>query len=147
MTKKKGLETECTGRVDGPGYSSAKFTGGTGIHIHFIKNQGHAQCRECITRYKRFSECAMDITKLDWLNIVEIYGVTKTRIDYFGFRLPKFAHYLHTLGEGGTIKTGKVGKQAIVMQHACSLGTPTIMKAIATVCGIQSPMESAKCAM
>jgi hypothetical protein len=61
-------------------------------------------------RYKLFSECAMTMTKLDWLNIVEIDGVIKTPIEYFGYGVPKFAQYLHTWGEAGTIKTGKVGK-------------------------------------
>ncbi len=79
----------------------------------------------------------MTMTKLDWLNIVKIDRVTKTSIEHFGYELPKFAHFLHTCGEAGTIKTGKVGKLAIADQLACSLGTPTIMKAIATACVIQ----------
>ena len=61
-------------------------------------------------RYRLFSECAMTMTKLDWLNIVEIDGVIKTRFVHFGYGLPKFAHYLNTWGEAGTIKNGKVGK-------------------------------------
>ncbi len=52
----------------------------------------------------------MTMTKLDWLNIVEIDGVIKTRIEHFGYGLPKFAQYLRTWGKAGTIKTGKVGK-------------------------------------
>ena len=87
--------------------------------------------------YRLFSECAMTMTKLDWLNIVEIDGVIKTRIEHFGYGLPKFAQYLHTWGEAGTINTGKVGKLAIMGQLACSLGMPTIMKVIASICGIQ----------
>ena len=60
--------------------------------------------------YKLFSECAMTMTKLDWLNIVEIDGVIKTRIKHFGYGLTKFSHYLCTWGEAGTTKTGKVEK-------------------------------------
>jgi hypothetical protein len=41
---------------------------------------------------------------------VEIDGVIKSRIENFGYGLPKFSQYLHTWGEVGTIKTGKVGK-------------------------------------
>ncbi len=50
-------------------------------------------------RYRRFSECAMTMTKLDWLNIVGMDGVIKTRIDHFGCGLPKFSQYLRTWGE------------------------------------------------
>ena len=78
----------------------------------------------------------MAMTKLDWLNIAEIDGVIKTRIENFGYGLPKLAQYLRTWREAGTIKTGKVGKLAMAGQLACSLGMPTIMKAIATACGI-----------
>ncbi len=45
-------------------------------------------------RYKRFSECAMTMTKFDGLNVLDIDGETKTRTDNFGYSLPKFAHYL-----------------------------------------------------
>ncbi len=48
--------------------------------------------------YKLFSECAMTMTKLDWLNIVEIDGVIKTQIKHFGYGLPKLVQYLCTWG-------------------------------------------------
>ncbi len=47
-------------------------------------------------RYRRLSECVMTMTKLDWLNIVDIDGINKTRIKHSGYGLPKFAHYLCT---------------------------------------------------
>ncbi len=58
-------------------------------------------------RYKLFSECAMTMPKLDWINIVEIDGVIKTLIVHFGYGLPKLDHYLHTWGEAGTNKLEK----------------------------------------
>jgi hypothetical protein len=55
-------------------------------------------------------EVIMTMTKLDWLNLVIINGVNKTRIEHYGLPLPRFAQYLRTWGEARTIKTGKDGK-------------------------------------
>jgi hypothetical protein len=54
-----------------------------------------------------FPEVIMTMTKLDWLKLVIINVVKKTRIEHYGLPLPIFAQYLPTWGEGGTITTGK----------------------------------------
>ncbi len=52
----------------------------------------------------------MTMTKLDWLKLIQINKVKKTRMDHYGLPLPKFTQYLRTWGEAGIIKTGKDGK-------------------------------------
>jgi hypothetical protein len=54
-----------------------------------------------------FPEVIMTMTKLDWLKLVNINGIKETRIEHYGPPLPRFAQYLHTWGEVGTIKPGK----------------------------------------
>ena len=44
-------------------------------------------------------------TKLDWLVLIKIEGVEKTRIDYWGINLPIFSKELRTWGEAGVVKT------------------------------------------
>ncbi len=50
------------------------------------------------------------MTKLDWLKLVTIKGIKKTRIEHYGLPLPRFAQYLRTWGETGTVRMGKDGK-------------------------------------
>jgi hypothetical protein len=57
-----------------------------------------------------FAEVIMTMTKLDWLNLITINKVKKTRIEHYGLPLPNFTKYLLTWGEAGIIKTGKDGK-------------------------------------
>jgi hypothetical protein len=57
-----------------------------------------------------FPEVIMTITKLDWLKLITINKVKKTRIKHYGLALHKITQYLHTWGEAGIIKTGKEGK-------------------------------------
>jgi hypothetical protein len=53
------------------------------------------------------------MTKLDWLKLVTIKGIKKTRIEHNGLPPPRFVQYLCTWGEAGTIKKtendGKTG--------------------------------------
>jgi hypothetical protein len=58
----------------------------------------------------------MTMTKLDWLKLVTINGVRKTRMEHHNPPLPRFAKYLCTWGEVETVKTckdWKVGEQGI----------------------------------
>ena len=61
-------------------------------------------------RYTLFEEVANTITKLDWLTVIEINGVKKTRAEHYNNQLPGFAQHLRTIGEAGTVKIGKNGK-------------------------------------
>eukprot|EP00957_Ditylum_brightwellii_P156851 11938276-Ditylum_brightwellii.AAC.1 len=49
----------------------------------------------------------MTATLLDGLVIVEVDGEKKTCYEHFHGNVPKFAKYLRTWGEVGTIKTHK----------------------------------------
>jgi hypothetical protein len=60
-------------------------------------------------RLEFFPEVIMTTTKLDWLKLITINKVKKTRIEHYGLPLPKFTQYLHTWGEAGIIKTSKDG--------------------------------------
>jgi hypothetical protein len=45
-------------------------------------------------------------------------GITKTRYEHAGFKIPKFVKYLRTFGEAGIVKNrkdGKVGNRGITM--------------------------------
>jgi hypothetical protein len=55
-------------------------------------------------------EVIMTTTKLDWLKLITINKVKKTRIEHYGLPLSNFTMYLHTWGEAGIIKTGRDGK-------------------------------------
>jgi hypothetical protein len=61
-------------------------------------------------RLEFFPEVVMTTTKLDWLKLITIKKVKKTRIEHYGLPLPSFTQYLRTWGEAGIMKTGKVGK-------------------------------------
>jgi hypothetical protein len=62
-------------------------------------------------RLQIFPEVIMTMTsKLDWLKLITINKVKKTRIEHYGLPLPNFTKYLCTWGETGIIKTGKDGK-------------------------------------
>ena len=63
-----------------------------------------------VERYKLFQEAANTATKLDWLNIVTIKNVQRTRIEHYGQDIPTWAEVLRTWGEAGTVKWGKNGK-------------------------------------
>jgi hypothetical protein len=52
----------------------------------------------------------MTMTKLDWLKLIAIKGIKKTRIEHYGLPIPRFAQYLRNWGEAGNVKTGKDGK-------------------------------------
>ncbi len=61
-------------------------------------------------RLEFFPEVIMTMTKLDWLKLITINKVKKTRVEHYGLPLPNFAKYLRTWGEAGIIKTSKDGK-------------------------------------
>jgi hypothetical protein len=61
-------------------------------------------------RFELFPEVIMTMTKLDWLKLITVNKVKKTRIERYGLPLPNFNWYLCTWGEAGIIKTGKDGK-------------------------------------
>ena len=52
----------------------------------------------------------MTVTKLDWLQAVEINSVAKPHIEHFGYLLEQFTKHARTWGEAGTIKLQKVNK-------------------------------------
>jgi hypothetical protein len=62
------------------------------------------------SRFEFFQEVIMTMTKLDWLKLITINKVKKTRIEHYGLPLPNFTRYLRTWGEAEIIKTGKDGK-------------------------------------
>ena len=76
-------------------------------HAKAMMNGANVPLRE---RYKLFQEVATTATKLDWLTTINLNGEEKTRMEHYGFGIPKFSKYLRTRGEAGTIKTGKDGK-------------------------------------
>jgi hypothetical protein len=43
-----------------------------------------------------FPKVIMTMIKLDWLKLLAINGVKKTRIEHYGLPLPRFSQYLHT---------------------------------------------------
>ena len=47
---------------------------------------------------------------MDYLTVIDINGVSKTRIEHYGKEIPNWAKHLHKWGEAGTVKTGKDGK-------------------------------------
>jgi hypothetical protein len=79
----------------------------------------------------------MTMTKLDWLKLITINKVKKTRIEHYGLSLPKFTQYLCTWGEAGIIKTGKTEKPGTGKSGVCSWATPQITRGTATEYGIQ----------
>jgi hypothetical protein len=50
------------------------------------------------------------MTELDWIKLIIINCVKKTRIAHYSLPFPRFSQYLRTWEEVGTIKTGKDGK-------------------------------------
>jgi hypothetical protein len=61
-------------------------------------------------RFKLWGEAASTVTTLDNLIPVTWNGLTKTRYEHAGFKIPKFVKYLRTFGEAGIVKNGKDGK-------------------------------------
>jgi hypothetical protein len=61
-------------------------------------------------RFEFLPEVIMTMTKLDWLKLITVNKVKKTRIEHYGLTLPNFTKYLCTWGEARIIKTGKDGK-------------------------------------
>ncbi len=57
-----------------------------------------------------FPAVIMTMTKLDWLRLITINKVKKSRIEHYGLPLPNFTQYLRTWGEAEIIKTRKDGK-------------------------------------
>jgi hypothetical protein len=56
------------------------------------------------------------MTRLDWLKLITINKVKKTRIEHYCLPVSNFTKYLRTWGEAGIIKTGKdrkIGDQGV----------------------------------
>ncbi len=83
-----------------------------------------------------FPEVIMTMTKLDWLKLITVNEVKKTRIEHYGLPLPNFTRYLCTWGEAGIIKTSKDGKNGDWGITGVLWATPQITRATATECGI-----------
>ena len=54
--------------------------------------------------FKLWSEAATTVTALDNLIPVTWNGITKTRYEHAGFKIPKFVKYLRTFSEAGIVK-------------------------------------------
>jgi hypothetical protein len=54
-------------------------------------------------RLEFFPEVIMTMTKLDWLKLITVNNVKKTRIEHYGLPLLNFTRYLHTWREAGII--------------------------------------------
>ncbi len=61
-------------------------------------------------RFDFFPEVVITMTKLDWLKLITINKVKKTRIEHYGLPLPNSTQYLCTWGEPGITNTGKDGE-------------------------------------
>ena len=57
-----------------------------------------------------FGEAVKTATKLDWLTVMTLDGVTKSRVEHYCGKISSFVSYLKTFGEDGTVTTGKDGK-------------------------------------
>ena len=79
-----------------------------------IASRGRAMMNQAniprVLRYALFPSVTIMATKLDWLTVIDLEGVAKTRIEHFQGKLPAFAKHLRTWGEAGTVKMGKDGK-------------------------------------
>jgi hypothetical protein len=75
-------------------------------------------------RLNFFPEAVMFMTKLDWLKLITINNVKKTRIEHYGQPLPNFTKYLCTWGEAR-----KIGDRE---SRVCSWATPQITRATNT---------------
>jgi hypothetical protein len=86
-------------------------------------------------RWEFSPEVILTMTKLDWLKLVTINWVRKTRMEHCNLPIPRFAKYLHTLGEAETVKTGmdrKAGDRGV-----CLWDMPPITRVTAKRYGIQ----------
>ena len=61
-------------------------------------------------RFLVFEQAANWAVKLDWLTVIKIDGVNKTRIEHYGNEIPTWTLHVRTFGEAGTVKIGKNGK-------------------------------------
>ena len=92
--------------MDGKGNPAAKHPGGSGLHHH--QEQGRAMMIAAnvpyAVRFVLYHEAYTCATQLDWLVVVEIDGVTKTRVEHWCGELPRWAKALRTWGEAGVVK-------------------------------------------
>ena len=56
-----------------------------------------------LERYLLFRHTAITATKLDWLVLIKMNGVTKMRSEHWCGEVPKFARHLRMWGEAGTV--------------------------------------------
>jgi hypothetical protein len=92
-----------------PQQNSLAETGFTVIAAKARVMQNHANLPSSI-KYLLFGEAVKTATKLDWMVVTTLDGVSKSRVKHYCGKLPSFASYLKTFGEAGTVTTGKDGK-------------------------------------
>ena len=63
-----------------------------------------------VEQYRLMQETANHSTKLDWLAVIKNGREEKTQIEHYGIPIPAWISNFQTLGESGTVKTGKDGK-------------------------------------
>ena len=80
-----------------------------------MMNMGNVPRGSC---YTLFGKVMKTVTKLDSLVIVKINGVKKTRVKHYANILPTWVNHMRTVGEAGTVGTGKggiVGNRGVTM--------------------------------
>ncbi len=85
------------------------------LKMRAVMNASQIPKSEC---FKMWSEAAMTVTALEDLIPVTWNGITMTRYEHAGFKIPKFIKHLRTFNEAGTVKNrkdGKVGDREITM--------------------------------
>ena len=84
------------------------------LSFHILANRGRALMHRAnvpiMLRYKLYREALTTVTQLDWLVVITLDGVSKTRYQHWSKKNTdlKFAKYLRTWGETGTVKTRRV---------------------------------------
>lgn len=98
----------------------AEFACRNGVHCDCRQSaamQNHANMpRDLI--FLLVGEAMKMATKLDWLTVMTLEGVAKSRVEYYCGKIPSFASYLKTFGEAGIVTTGKdgqVGSRGVTM--------------------------------
>jgi hypothetical protein len=76
-----------------------------------IANKGHTMMHQAnlplVERYKLCKEAFKTATLLDGLTAITMNNVTKTGVEHWGGKVPKFAYHLRTWEEAGTVTLRK----------------------------------------
>jgi hypothetical protein len=88
-------------------------------------------------RFEFFPEVTMTITKLDWLKLIIVNKVKKTRLNIMAYLYPILPG-IYVLGEEQeSSKPAKIEKSESGESWVCLWATPKITRVNATECGIQ----------